>query len=128
MSTQRVLEILTASYPNTEITSDTIRIYDRLLSDIPEGVLEAACVQHIAQSRFFPTVAEMRELSSKLMDKANGSEHISSMEAWGIVQRKISHTGVYNQLDLMIHLLRERLSALAGVTCATRHLIPWGVG
>jgi hypothetical protein len=95
MAIQRVLQLLIEAYPNANLADKTIPLYARLLADFPEQLLEAACLQHIATSRFFPTVAELREVALSLYQQAEGSTHPEPMEAWGLVQREIGRTGRY---------------------------------
>jgi hypothetical protein len=52
--------------------------YDRLLADIPLEVVGAAVLSHIAKSRFFPTVSELRELAIDL----TSPPHPSALAAW----------------------------------------------
>jgi hypothetical protein len=74
------LGVLAAGYPNFNLTPETIRVYQRTLSDIPAEVLEQAVVQLLTTSRFFPTVAEIREACFAIM--TNAAEIPSAFEAW----------------------------------------------
>jgi hypothetical protein len=80
---QTVPEILTipaAAYPRFELTPPTIRIYEQTLSDIPVDALQAATLDLIGESRFFPTVAEIRERAFALMAEQEGAPDAN--EAW----------------------------------------------
>jgi hypothetical protein len=44
----------------------TITTYSAALSDIPEWLLSQAVDEHIKSSKFFPAVAELRQLSERL--------------------------------------------------------------
>ena len=57
-----------------------------MLGDIPANVLEQAAKQLIAESKFFPTVAEFREMAHRLNSKLSGLP--TAMEAW---QEAIEH-------------------------------------
>lgn len=62
----------------------TLGIYERLLADIPADVLEAAAMQHIASAKFFPTVAELRDLAAALVLPPP----MAALEAWGELRQK----------------------------------------
>lgn len=63
---RKVLMVLATQYPYWEREMDEQRLsaayglYERLLADIPGEVLEAAALAHVASSRFFPVIAELR--------------------------------------------------------------------
>ncbi len=61
-------------YPHFELTSKTLKIYERLLSDIPAEVLRAACQAHIDRSEYYPTIAELRVLSQRIMQQNEQQE------------------------------------------------------
>jgi hypothetical protein len=93
----RVWAVLLSAYPSWEKESSeeklarTLTVYERLLRDIPGEALEAAALQLIAESKFFPTVAELRAKALSLL----GPTFPSPMEAWGEVKRAISRHGRY---------------------------------
>lgn len=76
--------MLCAAYPNyardnsPATLEQTLHIYQSLLADIPVDVLEATAMQHIAGSRFFPTVAELREGAMAIA----APQYPPAMEAW----------------------------------------------
>ena len=75
--------VLAAAYPRFTLRKETIEVYARCLADLPDAVLEAAAKDCIARSRFFPTVAELREA-------AHGITHAgeeTAYEAWEQVMR-----------------------------------------
>lgn len=72
--------VLTAGYPNYNMTPQTIKVYQRTLADIPADVLEAAVLHLVTTSRFFPTVAEIREAAFNIM--TNARQIPSAFEAW----------------------------------------------
>jgi hypothetical protein len=87
----RVLATLAAAYPRFELPVETLRVYTRLLSDIPGDVLEAAALQHASNNAFFPTVAELRAAAFSLAEQA--VQQPSGFEAWEEVTRAISRYG-----------------------------------
>ena len=84
---ERIWQALVKSYPTwaKEIgaadLAQTFLVYKRLLADIPADVLEAAVVQHVASSKWFPTIAELRQGARALTTP----ERTTAMEAWGTV-------------------------------------------
>jgi len=101
--------ILSASYPNYNLSRETIIIYQRTLSDIDDEVLENAVLHLITTSKFFPTVAEIRDAAFSII--ANKSSLPSSYEAW---QEAISHChrGEYRNYS---HPLIEKAAMIIGV-------------
>jgi hypothetical protein len=83
----RIWQVLVTSYPNwvkdmaPGDLAGTFKVYERLLSDIPGSLLEAAVVQHVASNKWFPAIAELRSLVLAITTP----ERITAMEAWGSV-------------------------------------------
>jgi len=57
----------------------TIDTYTAHLSDIPDWLLAAAVEEHIRTSRFFPSVAELRE-ASKRISNSKDMQHATQKE------------------------------------------------
>lgn len=90
MSDTRILRQLFSAYANAQVTVETIAIYDRLLSDIPPAELETVVYQCIAECKFLPTVAEIRERYHALTRTLG---QLSATDAWGEVKREIRRIG-----------------------------------
>lgn len=60
---------LAAGYPSVVIAEQTIEVYAKDLSDIPLDTLRAAIELCRRESRFFPTVPELRERADSIMPK-----------------------------------------------------------
>lgn len=90
MSQISILRQLVAAYPNSQATVETIAVYDRLLSDIPPDDLQTVVDQSIAECKFLPTVAELRERFHALT-RTLGQP--SASEAWGDVMAQIRAVG-----------------------------------
>ena len=98
----KILGVMIHAYPRFELSTDTIRLYGQLLSDIPVDVLEAAAHQIMAESKFFPTIAEFREMSHSLM---TGKRNIpSAYEAWENAMSEINRCGDYYRYQVQTHL------------------------
>jgi len=74
------------AYPNfaPRNLKGTITTYSEALTDIPEWLLSQAVNEHIRTSKFFPAIAELRELARNLANTAD-VEHAKPAEevpAW----------------------------------------------
>ena len=98
---KRIWALLGTAYPtyakeqSTEMMAQTLRLYQRLLADIPGEMLEAAALQHVASSRFFPTIAELREIAVAIMAPPS----TTPMEAWGKLQAAMADVRFYRYAD-----------------------------
>lgn len=89
----RVLRVLSAAYPQFEVRDAQIDVYCVVLADLPAHVLAAAAIQHISSSKWFPTVAELRDCAVELMRNEAGLP--TAAAAWGEVKRQIAAVGTY---------------------------------
>jgi hypothetical protein len=87
----KLVGIMASAYPNTQVAEATINIYVRMLKDLPLEVVTLAVQQAMAESEFLPTIARIREKAVAF----SRSEHVSALEAWGIVKKAMSETGFY---------------------------------
>lgn len=85
-----ILKQLFAAYVNSQVTPELVAVYTRLLSDIAPGDLQVVIDQCLAECRFLPTIAEIRERYTALT-KTLGA--LSAAEAWGLVQGQIRAIG-----------------------------------
>ena len=92
---KQVMIILSAAYPRFEITADTGRVYADLLGDLPDDLLIAATKQHATTSKWFPSVAELREAAMNIKALADGTR--TAEEAWINIQAAISRFGWYGE-------------------------------
>lgn len=90
MSDTKILRQLFSAYANAQVTVETIAVYDRLLSDIPPADLQTVVDQAIAECKFLPTVAELRERYHALTRTLG---HITATDAWGQVKAEIRRIG-----------------------------------
>ncbi len=87
----KIMAILTAAYPNSGANDGTIPLYARLLSDIPGELLQQAAFAHIATSKFFPTIAELRQAALDVQEAADPLPDAHA--AWGEVLREMDRVG-----------------------------------
>lgn len=86
-----ILGILIAAYPNFDLKVETIRVYKEMLKDLDAHMLEQAALAHIATSKFFPSISELRDKVSSLVERA--CQVPPAAEAWGEVMQKIRTCG-----------------------------------
>lgn len=87
----KIIKIMVSAYPNTQITDATREVYVTMLRDLGLNVLEVAIKQAMAESEFLPTIARIREKAIALTQP----EHVSSLEAWGVVKKAMEQVGFY---------------------------------
>lgn len=88
--TTALIARLKAAYPRQPIDRQTVAIYVEFLRDLEFSEAAAAVGELIASSRFFPTIAEIRELVAR-----NAVGDKSAPEAWGEVVAEIRRVGAY---------------------------------
>ena len=84
--------------------SDLEILWCELLRDVDGELLRAATLQHVATSKWFPTVAELREAATDIMSP---SHRTTAMEAWGEVARQIRSVGSYGRPEFSSSLIRR---------------------
>jgi Loader and inhibitor of phage G40P len=57
----RLVAVLKAAYPRQETPPETVALYAEMLADLDAGDVTAAVKQHVRSSRYFPTIAEIRD-------------------------------------------------------------------
>ena len=71
-----LLKTLSLAYPERRLEEDAARLYILHLADIPSGLLEQAAHRHIAESPWFPKIADLRRTAA-------GSANTNDFEAIG---------------------------------------------
>lgn len=90
------LGMLKAAWGN-KLTDEQAKLYLLMTNDIPEPVLLKSIEALIKESRFLPSVAEIRERAAALYKAAQGAEPPDAGRGWGEVVREISRTGYYGK-------------------------------
>jgi len=86
----KVLSALRAAYPRQQVGADTVLAYATMLEDLDAREVMEAVKRLMATSRFFPTIAEIRQ------EVVTGRDDVVTGEqAWGEVVRKIGSVGSY---------------------------------
>jgi len=97
----KMWSVLGLAYPsfakenNAEAIGQTLRLYWRLLKDVPVESLQQAALRHIASSKWFPQIAELRAAAFVL----DAPEQQTAIEAWGEVTAAMSNTDYYCYID-----------------------------
>ena len=76
----KLVGVMAAAYPHAQVTEQTIEVYCRILRDLPFEELSLAAEQCLAESRFMPTIAELRGKVLELRRLADDAP--SAFEAW----------------------------------------------
>lgn len=95
----KIVAMLVTAFPSqmaklsNEQQADTRTLYRRMLLDLDAKAAEAAVVRLISTSRFWPSVAEIRDAAqtTTVGHKRTGAE------GWGDVKRTIGREGVYRR-------------------------------
>lgn len=91
--------LLKAAFPASKFPPTTEQAYSRLLSDLPDAVLEAACLtvsRTWEYASIFPPVAEILKAGRELTTAPSRT----GVEAWGDVQNEIRRIGYRGGFDL----------------------------
>lgn len=89
--TGMLLDALVAAFPRTTMTAETAQIYASFLADLDFDRAATAVATHIAEGKWFPTVADLRE-------RAFTSERGPDIDqAWAEVKRKVGSVGIYRE-------------------------------
>lgn len=86
--TAQCVALLKGAYPRQDVSEETARVYEMFLSDLPFAEGRAAVVEIVATSRFFPAIAEIREVVAETVSGAPALD-----EAWLEVQEAFRYVG-----------------------------------
>ena len=87
----KLVTVLAAFYPSIEVKDATIKAYVLRLQDLPLAHVATAIEQCSTESKFFPSLAEIRDKALELMHP----QSMTALEAWGEVKEQMSRTGFY---------------------------------
>lgn len=104
-----LLGIATANFPNMQQREmkPTAILWEKSLGDIPYHVAEKALIKVLSTSKFFPTIAEIREAAAQITQPRT----MDAMEAWGLIVDAIRKFGYYREGDA-IRWLPEDVGAM----------------
>jgi hypothetical protein len=92
-----LLAIATANFPNlqTKDMQPTAVLWEKALKDLEYPTAEKALVKVLSTSKFFPTVADVREAAAQITNP----RVMDAMEAWGLIIKAIRKFGMYRQKE-----------------------------
>lgn len=106
----KVITMLAAAYPRQALSTPTMAVYNQLLSDLSYEQAQAAVIKHIATSKFFPGIAEIRQAALEVsLDKLPGPA-----EAWSEAQKQIRLKGYTGKPDFSNPLIAKTVDAMGG--------------
>lgn len=88
----KLVGVMAASFPNTQMSRDSIKAYVAMLKDIPLNILEASIEQCVVESEFLPAIGKIRDTALRLVAPFRRE----GAEAWGVVVKAMSDVGFYN--------------------------------
>lgn len=98
----KLLSIATANFPSMQERDmkPTAVLWERALADIPYDVAEKALLKVLSTSKFFPTIAEIREAVTELTQP----RVMDAIEAWELIVQAIRKYGYYDEKGAMASL------------------------
>ena len=108
----KMFALLTANWTKETVTDAQVTLYTKLLGDIPDALLEAATLDIIATSTWFPKVAEIRQAAYRIMTIERGLP--TAGEAWGEVCRQILRIGSYGVPEFSHAIVKDAVRAMGG--------------
>jgi hypothetical protein len=107
-----ILVTLSQAYPRQKMQRDTIDVYAKALSDIPPRVLERAADNIIKDSKWFPSVAELRAEAKRVANLPNARD-FRSVSVESAHQLLGEREGLYTAFYVDRALDEEAWNALA---------------
>lgn len=97
--TVKLLAVISAAYPNMQVTEATVEIWNELLGDLELNIALTAAKKLILESPYPPTIADIRKRAVEVMTPPE--DRIDAAEAWGEVQRAIRLYGYYREAEAL---------------------------
>jgi len=100
-----LLGIATANFPTLQQKEmkPTAILWEKSLADMSYDVAEKALIKVLSTSKFFPTIAEIREAAAQITQPRT----LDAMEAWGLIVQAIRKYGMYRQKEGLESLPEE---------------------
>jgi hypothetical protein len=87
---QQLVAMMAATWTRPPVLAETVQAYCFALADLDHAAAKAAVLHLMQTSKFFPTIAEIRDAAVRSRVSLPSPE-----EAWGVVHRAISKHGSY---------------------------------
>lgn len=90
-----IMAPLVATYDRFDQSKAKMQVFYKILGDLPEGVLEAAVLDHLSESKWPPTPADLRKRAFGLAD-----EGVDAYDAWNAALKAVRspYGGSYNPM------------------------------
>lgn len=116
------MAILAEVYSGFEVNEFKVGVYMEFLKDLSYEVVEKAIFIHISQSKYAPTITEIRRHAIEVMNR----QLASANTAWDEVRRAIGNFGIYraNEAIQSLSPLTARVVKAIGFSeiCETQNL------
>lgn len=95
----KLMALATANFPNMQEKDmgPTLVLWREMLADMPYEVAEAALLKVLATTKFWPTMAEIREAALTI----TGQQGLTPAEAWALVEQANERYGYYRAAEGM---------------------------
>lgn len=96
-----IVGLLIRAFPNFAGSTDTSKVYERMLEDLDHQVALTAVKRVLSTARFMPTIAEIRAAAAEVLHgpKPGG------VQAWGAVVEAIQRVGSYRPAPIFRDVL-----------------------
>lgn len=111
LKTVDCLIMLKSAYPRMDFGAESVMVYQLALADIEPLLLRTAVLKHISTSKWFPTIAELRQAATEIVLQSEGQ--LSGPEAWGLVLREVRRVGHWRSPNLQ-PVVRQAVDAIGG--------------
>lgn len=108
---QKLVATIAAAYPTPTWEPPTLRLWDRLLSDIELDVLSVV-VDAWIKTKGRPEIKDIRRAAAEEKARVAGTPYLSADDAWGFVQRCILQLGANNDFPAKYELVRRTVERI----------------
>ena len=109
---KKLILLLSSIFPEKSMSDQGIDVYCEALRDLPDDVLKNAVKKIMVESKFFPSIAEIREKAFSIVGQISGER--SAQEAWEEISRGMKVSGSYNRPEFSTALISRAVDAVGG--------------
>lgn len=96
-ATMKLLTLARKTFPSSKADAETFTLYITALDDLTFPQIKAGIIKCMNTSKFFPTIAEIRESAESMVAHANKTGKPDAGEAWGEVMKFVMTSSPYDQ-------------------------------
>ncbi len=97
--TVKLLAVISAAFPNTQVTEATVALWHELLGDVDLNLALVAVKKLLLESPYPPTIADIRKRAVEIMTPLK--DQVDAAEAWGEVEKAIRLYGYYSEAEAL---------------------------